>query len=125
MSGSVSRISFWKKAGARDFGEREVMLNKQLSPAFSDDLIRRFLLGRLSSTEQTSLEESLFIDEELEARVHLAELDLTDDYVFARLNAADRERFDRMFLISADRRQGLNVARALRDRFGPAHPSPS
>src|SRR5437016_9086682 len=35
MSGSVSRISFWKKAGARDFGEREVMLNKQLSPAFS------------------------------------------------------------------------------------------
>ena len=52
--------------------------------------------------------------------MHLAELDLTDDYIFARLNAADRERFDRMFLISADRRQGLNVARALRDRFGPA-----
>jgi anti-sigma factor RsiW len=96
------------------------MLNKQPSPAFSDDLIRRFLLGRLSSPEQTSLEEALFIDEELEARVRLAELDLTDDYVFARLNAADRERFDRKFLVSADRRQALNVSRALRDRFGPA-----
>ena len=106
--------------GTRDFGEREVMLNKQPSPAFSDDLIRRFLLGRLSSTEQTSLEESLFIDEELEPRVRLAEFELTDDYVFARLNAADRERFDRKFLISADRKQTLNVSRALRDRFGPA-----
>ena len=96
------------------------MLNKQSSPAFSDSRIRRFLLGRLSSPEQTSLEESLFIDEELAARVRLAELDLTDDYVFARLNAADRERFERKFLVSADRRQALNVSRALRDRIGPA-----
>ena len=94
--------------------------HKQPSAAFSDDLIRRFLLGRLDPAERTSLEESLFIDEELEACVRLAELDLTDDYVFARLNAADRERFERKFLVSADRRQALKVSRALRDRFGPA-----
>ncbi len=55
--------------------------HKQPSAAFSDDLIRRFLLGRLAPTQQTSLEESLFMDEELETRVRLAELDLTDDYV--------------------------------------------
>ena len=93
--------------------------HKQASPAFSDDLIRRFLLGRLNSTEQSSLEESLFIDEELEARVRLAELDLTDDYAFARLTVTDRERFERKFLVSVDRRQALNVSRALYDRFGP------
>jgi len=93
--------------------------HKQPSAAFSDDLIRCFLLGRLDPTEQTRLEESLFIDEGLEARVCLAELDLTDDYAFARLNAADRERFERMFLVSADRRQALNVSRALHDRFLP------
>jgi len=93
--------------------------HKQPSPSFSDDAIRRFLLGRLNFTEQSSLEESLFIDEELEARVRLAELDLTDDYTSARLNAADRERFERRFLVSADRRQALNVSRALRERFGP------
>src|SRR6266508_2109652 len=120
MSGSVSSISFWNKTRKRNFGEREVILIKQSSPAFSDDIIRGFLLGRLSSTEQSSLEESLFIDEELEARVRLAELDLADDYVFARLNAADRERFDRKFLVSADRRQSLNVSRALHDRFDRA-----
>jgi anti-sigma factor RsiW len=92
----------------------------QPSAAFSDDLIRRFLLGRLDPAEQTSLEESLFIDEELEARVRLAEFDLIDDHVFARLNTADRERFERKFLVSADRRQALIVSKALRDRFGPA-----
>ena len=93
--------------------------HKQASPAFSDDLIRRFLLGRLNSTEQSSLEEPLFIDEELESRVRLAELDLTDDYAFARLTATDRERFERKFLVSVDRRQALKVSRALYDRFGP------
>ncbi len=91
--------------------------HKQPSAAFSDDPIRRFLLGRLAPTEQTSLEESLFMDEELETRVRLAELDLTDDYVFARLNAVDRERFERKFLVSAERRQALNVSSALYDRF--------
>lgn len=97
------------------------MLNSPLSTASSDDLIRRFLLGQLDPSEQSSLEESLFIgDEELEARVRLAEFDLSDDYVFARLNAADREQFERKFLVSTDRRQTLNVSRALRDRFGPA-----
>ena len=57
------------------------------------------------------------MDEELETRVRLAELDLTDDYVFARLNAVDRERFERKFLVSAERRQALNVSSALCDRF--------
>jgi hypothetical protein len=93
--------------------------HKRPLPALSDDLIRRFLLGRLSSTEQSIVEESLFIDGDVEDRVRLAELDLADDYAFARLNAPDRESFERKFLVSADRREALNVSRALHDRFGP------
>ncbi len=46
------------------------------------------------------------MDEELETRVRLAELDLTDDYVFARLNAVDRERFERKVLHFVNRMAG-------------------
>jgi hypothetical protein len=87
------------------------------SQDFPDDAIRRFLFGRLSPTEQSTFEERLFTDDGLEARVHLAEFDLADDYALERLNAADREAFEEKFLLSAERKRTLNVSTALRDRF--------
>lgn len=87
------------------------------SAEFSDDTIRRFLLGELDSAERPGFEEQFLINDELEARVRLGEFDLTDDYVFARLSIADRERFRQNFLVSADRTRKLDVSASLRERF--------
>jgi hypothetical protein len=90
------------------------------SQDFSDEAVRRFLLGRLDVTEQTTFEEHFFTDERLEARVRLAEFDLADDYALARLSPADRVAFEEKFLLSAGRKRKLKVSTALRDRFASA-----
>jgi hypothetical protein len=90
------------------------------SREFSDAAIRRFFLGRLSAAEQTTLEERLFTDDSLEARVRLAEFDLADDYALERLSAADRKAFEDKFLLSAERKRKLIISSALRDRFASA-----
>lgn len=81
------------------------------------DAIRRFLLGQLNADEQPAFEERLFLDDDLEARVRLAELDLADDYAFARLRAEQVERFEQRFLTSSERKLKLGVSSALRERF--------
>jgi hypothetical protein len=87
------------------------------SQEFADDTIRRFLLGRLKTAEQSTFEEHLFTDDRLEARVRLAEFDLADEYALERLSVVDREAFDQNFLLSDRRRRTLNISIALRDRF--------
>ncbi|HKY29864.1 MAG TPA: hypothetical protein VJM12_18125 [Pyrinomonadaceae bacterium] len=91
--------------------------NQNISGDFRDDTVRRFLLGQLNANEQSAFEQGLFLDSELEARVRLAEFDLADDYACSRLPAADREQFEKTFLVSEDRKLKLNVSNALRDRF--------
>lgn len=87
---------------------------------FTDDAIRRFLLGRLDAAEQSTFEEQLFADDRLEALVRLGEFDLTDDYALARLSSEDREAFEQKFLLSDGRKRRLNVSNTLRDRFSSA-----
>jgi hypothetical protein len=89
---------------------------------FSDDAIRRFLLGRLSASEQPAFEQRLFSEDSLDARVRLAELDLADDYAYGRLNHTERELFEEKFLVTKDRRRKAEVSRTLRERF--AIPAP-
>ncbi len=84
---------------------------------FSDEAIRRFLLGSLSPTEQTRFEHSLFVDDALEERVRLAELELSDDYAANRLGRADRDVFRRRFLLTVDREKKLEVSSALHRNF--------
>lgn len=89
-------------------------------PAFSDETIRRFLLGSLNSTDQSSFEHSLFVDGHLEERVRLAELELSDDYAANRLSHADRELFQQRFLVTTNRQRTLAVSRALQHNFAVA-----
>ena len=84
---------------------------------FSDATIRRFLLGTLTAAEQATFDERLFTEAGLEKRVRMAEFELADDYAYDRLNAADRALFEQRFLVTAARRQKLNVSDALHDRF--------
>src|SRR6266481_4504705 len=90
------------------------------SAEFSDEAIRRFLLGRLSASEQPRFERRLFEDDGLDSRVRLAELNLADDYAYLRLTAGERELFEEKFLLSADRRRKAEVSLALRNRFASA-----
>src|SRR5713226_1822889 len=87
------------------------------SSGFSDETIRRFLLGELSKSEQPLFERQLFTDAGLDGRVRLAEIDLADDYAFERLNATDRALFEEKYLVTSKRQGALNVSAALRDRF--------
>jgi len=93
---------------------------KESSSEFSDAAIRRFLLGRLSVSEQPAFEQRLFSSSRLDARVRLAELDLADDYAYGRLDRNEREFVEERFLVTSDRRRKLEVTIALRDRFASA-----
>jgi hypothetical protein len=84
---------------------------------FSDEAVRRFLLGSLSPTEQSRFEHSLFVDDALEERVRLAELELSDDYSANRLSRAERDLFRQRFLLTADREKKLEVSKALQREF--------
>src|SRR2546425_4847969 len=96
------------------------MIEANSSVVFSDDAIRRFLLGELTVAEQTAFENRLVADDELEARVRLSELGLADDYVQRRLPRAESLRVQARFLVTRDRQHMAAVSQALRDRFTPA-----
>jgi hypothetical protein len=95
------------------------MIEPSSSKAFSDDAIRRFLLGELTVAEQGAFENRLFTDDELAARVRLGELGLADDYVRQRLMRAESLRVQERFLVTKDRQHLAAVSQALHDRFAP------
>jgi hypothetical protein len=84
---------------------------------FSDEAIRRFLLGKLSESERPAFEQCLFLDDRLAARIRLAEFELADDFAFKKMGLADQQLFNRRFLTSAERRQQVMVSQALHDHF--------
>ena len=86
----------------------------------SDETMCRFLLGRLSASEQPAFEERLFSQDGLDSRVRLAELELADDYAYGRLSDTERALFEEKFLVSADRRRQVEVSSSLRERFASA-----
>jgi len=91
--------------------------NRNQAIEFSDEAIRRFLLGRLNASEQPAFEQQLFSNSRLDARVRLAELDLADDYAYERISPDEDVLFANRFLVSAARRHEVEVSIALHDRF--------
>ena len=85
----------------------------QQHQAFSDGTIRRFLLAQLSREEQSAFETALFTNAQLEHRVRLAEIALTDDHAAERLRASERAAFQQKFLVAAARQKKLEVSAAL------------
>jgi hypothetical protein len=83
--------------------------------SFSDETIRFFLLSMLKDDEQKRLEVRLLTDDELEERVRLLELELTDDYALGRLSEKERESFEKFFLVTDERRQKFKVSKALQN----------
>ena len=89
-------------------------LRENISADFSDAAIRRFFLGQLAADEQAVFEKALFADSQLERRGRLLEIEISDDYVFDKLNAKQRQLFRENFLLTKDRRDALEVSTALR-----------
>ncbi len=86
----------------------------QPQKSFSDGTIRRFLLAQLSRGEQSAFERALLLNPQLEQRARLAEIALIDDCVLNRLQATERDIFQKEFLITTARRRKLEVSKALR-----------
>ena len=89
-------------------------------PHYSDDAIRRFLLGRLDEAEQSLFEQSLFADDGLAERVRLVEIELADEYASDRLSAAQRQTLRESFLLTAARAQLVTTSKALYENLTPA-----
>jgi len=79
----------------------------------SENLIARYLLGELSEEQQVEIEDQAFADQKYLASITAVENDLIDEYVRNELSPAERQRFDKHFLASAERRKRVEFARAL------------
>ena len=78
-----------------------------------EDLFRRYLLGELSAAEQTALEDEYFDDESKYDQLCKAEDELLDAAARGSLSEADRERFERSYLLNPHRRRRVMFAKAL------------
>lgn len=95
--------------------EQREQFGKHEPASVSNETIRLFLLCRLNEDERLRFEESLFIDDELEERVRMAEYEIADDYAFERLSAEEQKLVAEKFIVTAERKQKLEVSQALRD----------
>lgn len=84
------------------------MINNQ-----SENLIRRYLLGELTETDQAALEQELLIDRSKFDEVWAVENELIDSYVRGEMSPADRERFEGNYLASPLHRERLAIAESL------------
>lgn len=89
-----------------------------------DQQIRHYLLGDLPESDEREIEIAYFRDADLLARLELAREDLADDYAAARLGPADREKFERRILATAEGAEQVAIARALQKSAANAQPSP-
>lgn len=79
----------------------------------SENVIARYLLGELSEEQQVEIEDRAFADKKYLASITAVENDLIDEYVRNELSGAERQRFEKQFLASAERRKRVEFARAL------------
>ena len=93
------------------------------SASFTDEQVRRFLLCCLTESERARFEERLVADDDLVERTRLAEFELSDDYAADRLGAAEREAFEKKFLVSEGRRDNLRVSQALHKHVAVVSPA--
>jgi len=76
----------------------------------SENLIRRYLLGELTESDQAALEHELLTDRDEFDRVWAIENELIDGYVRGEMSSADRERFEGHYLASPLHRERVAIA---------------
>ena len=79
-------------------------------------LLEQYLLGELSPTQQDDLETAYFDDDELFSQLATAEDRLIEDYCQNRLNPAKRERFEKFYLNTPQRRRRVLLVEQLQGK---------
>ena len=77
------------------------------------DNLRRYLLQELDETEQEQVEMRLLTDKEFGRHLAIAQDDLIDDFVTAKLSDHEVERFQKYYLITPERQKKVGFATAL------------
>lgn len=75
-------------------------------------LMKDYLLGNLSSDEQTQVEEKYFADDSFYQQLKITETELIDAYLCNELDAKEKKQFEEKFLTSADGKQKVEITRA-------------
>jgi hypothetical protein len=79
-----------------------------------EDVLRRYLLGRLAPESEEAVEARLFSDDRIFwERLSLVEEELISDYARGALDHEQREEFEQRFLCTDERRAKVEFARAL------------
>lgn len=89
-----------------------------------EGILREYLLGRLDPARRQGLEQELLTDGKLARRLEDAQDQLIDDYAFKALSEAERESFERHFLMTPERLHKLRISQALGD-YVRRHPRPA
>lgn len=81
----------------------------------SAERITQFIFNELAEDDRASMAESIFEDDDAFFSILSAENDLTDDYVYGRMNAAEKLRFQRVLVSRSDLKTNVEFAATLRD----------
>lgn len=78
-------------------------------------IIRKYLLGNLrDESKMRQIEEKFLIDDNFDEELSIAEDELIGDYLDGALTVEERERFNRFFLITPERREKLRLIQNLK-----------
>ncbi len=83
----------------------------------SEQMMRRYLLGELSESEQSALEEKYFTDPQLFNQILKTESELVDGYVRDQLSNEARVRFEQSYMAHPARSERVRFAAALATRI--------
>src|ERR1043165_6819285 len=84
--------------------------------------IRQYLLGDMGGAEMSSFEERMMTDDDLFEMLLAVEDDLIDERAADELSPEERARFDSYFLATPERRERLELARALHEYANQPNP---
>ncbi len=94
-----------------------------MMPDYDDAMIERFLLDGVSIPEREEIEQRLFDDDELFARIEDLENDLVDSFVRGELSPALRDRFQRSLEGNPARQKKVAFGRLLDTKLSTVHSS--
>ena len=88
---------------------------QQVGRLVPDVVLRRYLLGGLFAALRGVFERLYFLSDDFHKRLEIVEIELVDDYVYERLTASQRLRFEKSYITSGRRRDNIAIAESLRD----------
>jgi hypothetical protein len=85
--------------------------------------LRRYVLGQLAEDAREEIEKGLLANDELFEELLVVEDEIIDEYLAEKLNVNDRSAFERNFLVTPERQEQLNFARAFERHLAKTQPS--